>query len=396
VNEVDLHSRSRLAGYQPELLFNAVVLIVGAGALGQNLALDLALAGVGELEIVDFDSFEAHNATRSPLYPTAAEQARWGCEKAPVVSRKLLPLMTAPSPRIRYAAAPIQSLGELPLLRAQIVFSAVDNLAARAYLTERCHLLHRPLIEGGFHGEMMNLTVFGPQSHEPCYRCLNPRKSGAFSCTQYALQAEAQHIIPAIQNTATALAGFQAEAGIQWLHGEQFLRNKAVYVNIREMKMRAVEISKDPDCPGIHWEHFNEPLPLGVAADQHLAHLLAAAEGLVGPATLRFPDPVVVRIGCTRCGTVVDAFVPEWAWLRSPRCTACGGPFKHAASGASLESKEYIHTREQHELLSYPCAALGMPAGAVVEIWPDTPHPTFGPLCLVQLQGTIQQVMHMA
>lgn len=46
--EVELNgkvfSRERLAGYDPELMSRSTVLIVGAGALGQNTALNLAVA----------------------------------------------------------------------------------------------------------------------------------------------------------------------------------------------------------------------------------------------------------------------------------------------------------------------------------------------------------------
>ena len=68
-------SRERLAGYDPERINNSTVLIVGAGALGQNTALDLALSGIGEMRIVDRDRFEEHNRTRSPALPRCAAMA---------------------------------------------------------------------------------------------------------------------------------------------------------------------------------------------------------------------------------------------------------------------------------------------------------------------------------
>src|SRR5947209_6653141 len=287
----DLHSRSRLAGYTPEILFTSSVLIVGAGALGQNLALDLALAGIGELNIVDFDTFEAHNATRSPLYPTREEQRAWGREKAKVAAYKLFPMMTAPSPRIRYAVAPIQSLGDLPLIHAQIIFAAVDNQNTRAYLAERCHAVGRPLIEGGFYAGSLNVSVFGPDADDSCYRCISPRKEGAFSCQRYAANAEAQHIIPAIQNTAAVLGGLQAEVGIRWLHGGRSMLNKRVYTNIRSMIMGNVTLPLSAKCPGIHWSSVGLfPKTLALGGNDTLEHLLKAVETEIGLAEIRFPE----------------------------------------------------------------------------------------------------------
>ena len=56
-------------GLRPSSSGRSCVLIAGAGALGKNVALDLALTGVREMRIVDGDVFEEHNRTRSPLHP---------------------------------------------------------------------------------------------------------------------------------------------------------------------------------------------------------------------------------------------------------------------------------------------------------------------------------------
>src|SRR5437870_3401583 len=108
----ELFSRERLAGYDPQIMNATKVLIVGVGALGQNTAMNLALAGIGEIRIVDHDRFEDHNRTRSPLYPTAEEQAALGMSKAKVVAARLGRLMTAPGAVVRYADKCIQELGD--------------------------------------------------------------------------------------------------------------------------------------------------------------------------------------------------------------------------------------------------------------------------------------------
>jgi molybdopterin/thiamine biosynthesis adenylyltransferase len=82
-------SRERAAGYRPEVLRRARVLLGGAGAGANNAALTLALSTVGEVLVVDFDAYEEHNATRSPFYPTGEEQQRLGLGKAKVVAHKM-------------------------------------------------------------------------------------------------------------------------------------------------------------------------------------------------------------------------------------------------------------------------------------------------------------------
>ena len=64
INTVDVHSRSRIAGYEPQRLQEGRVYVAGLGALGQNLVFDLALSGVGQLRLAERDvshsSVEVH------------------------------------------------------------------------------------------------------------------------------------------------------------------------------------------------------------------------------------------------------------------------------------------------------------------------------------------------
>ena len=47
---------------------NARVLVIGAGALGNEVIKNLALMGIGNLFIIDFDNIEAANLSRSVLF----------------------------------------------------------------------------------------------------------------------------------------------------------------------------------------------------------------------------------------------------------------------------------------------------------------------------------------
>jgi len=251
--------------------------------------------------------------------------------------------------------------------------------------------MRQPLIEAGFHAEVFNLSLFGSDADEPCYRCLYPEKEGAFSCTLYALELEEAHAIPAIQNTAAVLAGLQAEAAIQWLHGDTSLRNKRVYGNIHTMALHAVQLTPSPTCPGIHRHSANpSPLLVNISADELLEHLLRMVEKELGPSQIRFPEDLVMRNFCTRCNALTEAHTPAWKWLLSPRCTNCGGPFPLAAEHRQVASKAGIHTNEEDEVRNLTCHEAGLPAGTTVEVWPDK-HPN--EYYLLQLAGTIDELM---
>ena len=66
----------------------ARVLVVGAGALGNEVLKNLALLNVQQLIIMDFDRVEASNLTRSILFRQADADA--GRYKAEVAAERLL------------------------------------------------------------------------------------------------------------------------------------------------------------------------------------------------------------------------------------------------------------------------------------------------------------------
>lgn len=385
----DVHSRSRLSGYDPLTLFNARATIVGTGALGQNLALNLALAGTGMLTLCDFDHWEPHNATRSPLFGTANLREQYGNAKAPTVAAQLLPMMTAPSPIVRCAVAPIQAVGDLPFADASIVFSAVDRPDVRGWIQDRCSIWRVPLVEGGFEGPRINLSVFDPGAEAVCYRCNHPETAvGAFSCQRYALQAEEEGIIPAIQNGAGTLGALMAEQGIQQLHGDAPLIGRQATLDIRGLSLKVESLLRDPLCRGVSHEFFDLPQSLPIGADQPLRELTCAVRDLVGPADLRLPDQVLLQIACTRCSNLAEPRAPEWRWLMAPRCSDCGGPFPVCTTLKGPDPLSDLSTEAIGEGADISCDQAGIPPGTAFKVFPRNG----GPL-LLALAGAAEDVL---
>jgi len=54
--------------FSQEELAELKVIVIGAGAVGNEVIKNLALLGVGETSIFDFDQIEQHNLTRSVLF----------------------------------------------------------------------------------------------------------------------------------------------------------------------------------------------------------------------------------------------------------------------------------------------------------------------------------------
>ncbi|HEY4492313.1 MAG TPA: ThiF family adenylyltransferase, partial [Acidobacteriota bacterium] len=87
----DRYQRLRLIRWwDQDRLHAARVLVLGAGALGNEVCKNLALLGLGSIWIVDFDKIETSNLTRSALF-RAQDVGGWKAEVLAERARQLNP-----------------------------------------------------------------------------------------------------------------------------------------------------------------------------------------------------------------------------------------------------------------------------------------------------------------
>ena len=330
-------SREIAAGYEPEKLQKGRILMGGAGAGANNLGLALALSGVGEALVVDFDPFEKHNATRSPFYPTKEEQARMGMGKAKVVANKMAEMakrVGEDGMRTRYLADYLQRVPMGLFRYVGVVANGSDNLEARSYMSEAAFLAGKPFIDAGFRGEKIQVGVFVPDDPEtgPCWRCLYPEiNPGArnYSCTWYALEAERHGIVPAVQAAAQIAGALQAHHAILALQGEFPLKNSVFHLNMKTGYSLTYRVSRNPQCPS-RWHKMEQPEPTFVPLHTGMTwqDLLVRAETLIGGDAILTPlTRLLWDMPCLSCKKFMAVRGPAWLYEAKPFCTACGGPF---------------------------------------------------------------------
>jgi molybdopterin/thiamine biosynthesis adenylyltransferase len=367
-----INSRSVRAGYDPRVVADARIVVAGLGALGQNIVQTLTLTGAGHLVLIDCDGFEEHNATRSPFYPTRGEQARYGSRKAYSVARHAFLSSTCEHPEVLYADSTLQRLGDGCIRSADVVVAAVDNVKARAWIAERARLHGKPVVEGGFSGPEFNFSTFAGTAGATCYRCQNPVAESSASCTQYALQAERQQIIPAIQATAAVLGGFMAEQVMNVLHDRTADVGRRFYGHTRQPRLASPELVAAPECPGEHYplpaRRLLPPQPdLRTLADLQITLRKCDLTGWIG-----FAEPIVLAAACTRCAAVCRVRAMESSWLLAPRCTDCGGTWPAVStSGPGLVRMLDITSELDEETADVLLADLGICPGGCLLIEPE-------------------------
>ena len=80
------HRQSLISWWDQDVLAGARVLLVGAGALGNEIGKNLALVGFGHVTVVDMDQIERSNLARCALFRESDE----GRFKAEVLAERMV------------------------------------------------------------------------------------------------------------------------------------------------------------------------------------------------------------------------------------------------------------------------------------------------------------------
>src|SRR5882757_6124884 len=140
----DRFHRFKLIGWwDQQKLSAAKVLVIGAGALGNEIIKNLALLGVGNVLVVDLDTVENSNLSRSVLYRAKDN----GTPKAVAAARAAREIY--PDQRIHALVAnAVYDLGMGVYRWADVVIGGLDNREARLSINRACLKFNKPWIDG--------------------------------------------------------------------------------------------------------------------------------------------------------------------------------------------------------------------------------------------------------
>jgi molybdopterin/thiamine biosynthesis adenylyltransferase len=298
-------SRERLVGYDPARVRSSRFLVVGAGAIGQNVVQSLALVGVGVIRSIDFDRAEGSNRTKSPFLRESDE----GLFKAEIVARRAREISTNPAIDLEFATVHMEDLGLASFEGVSVVLSAVDSLAARAWLSDRASLLGLPFVEGGFDGLRAHRTTLANRRAEtPCFRCLFPDNAvGREPCSLYAKAVIESERLPATQSVAAVTANLMVEAAIMLAHGDESDADRYVEIDIRSGQSFRTNIVRGASCRAPHRRLLD--VARAVSLDAMVRDVLNEVDGFRSP-FVRFLEPRLVSAPCARCGGEVQVGAP--------------------------------------------------------------------------------------
>ena len=155
-----------LSWFKKDKVKNTRVLVVGAGALGNEVVKDLALFGVGRIFVVDFDQIEISNLTRSVLF--REEDAYNHSYKADIVAKRAMEI----NPQIKVTPIVGNLFSEVGfgLYRSvDVVIGCLDSRIARYQLNRLCMRAGKIWIDGSIENLTGVARVYAPGLS--CYEC---------------------------------------------------------------------------------------------------------------------------------------------------------------------------------------------------------------------------------
>jgi molybdopterin/thiamine biosynthesis adenylyltransferase len=300
------------SAWKLETIRNASALVIGAGALGNEVGKNLALMGVRMIVIVDRDTVEVANLTRSVFF----RESDHGLPKAAVLAERLNELN--PEVDILSLHGDVDQVLGLGLVRRMdMIFSCLDNRLARRSINRLCQKVGKAWVDGSMENLLGDVTVYVPDEG-PCYECgltTNDRQiiAEATSCQHIALQNLALGKIPTLSTMGSIISALQVQEALKMLHGitqTPSTRNRLV-VNCEINDFYSTGTERKADCEGhFRYGEITEMPQWRVdetSGQEILEHL---AQANASKAHLRLGREIVVGLRCHSCGRTEDLGQP--------------------------------------------------------------------------------------
>jgi len=302
------HTFGYISWWQQEVVRNATVLVIGAGALGNEVIKNLALMGIGNILIADFDTIEDSNLSRSVLFRTS-DRGRRKVDAAAEAVKAL-----NPDVKVKAWHGNINFEMGLGVFRhVDVIVGCLDNREARLSINRFSWAINRPWVDGAIQELMGIVRVFRP-GEGACYECtltdmdyqiINLR----YSCPLLARQDILMGKVPTTPTSASIVAAFETQEALKLIHNMEVQPGKALMINGLTNDIYMTEYPVKEYCMSHSRLEPIEELPEATAAGTTLAEVLAAARERLGDAAvLEFDSELVVSMTCGACGNVEPIF----------------------------------------------------------------------------------------
>jgi molybdopterin-synthase adenylyltransferase len=233
----------RISWLEVDKLHDAKCLVVGAGALGNEVVKCMVLAGFCNITVVDMDRVVVSNLSRCLFFRDTDDQ---GTFKSNILVKRAAEL----NPDIKLTSV-VSKIQDLESWDYDIIFGCLDNISARLHVNSHAKYHKIPYIDGatdGFRGKVQVIL-----SDTSCLECMMNCShmqilDQRFSCTGNGtiFQPKTASEI----TTTSIIAAVQVREAMKILSGRKDMCiHNVMYYNGETGSTDAYELSVDPCCP---------------------------------------------------------------------------------------------------------------------------------------------------
>ena len=359
IDDADRYGRLRLIPWwRQERIAAARVLVVGAGALGNEVLKNLALLGIGRTIVIDLDEVEPSNLSRSVLF--RAEDG--GKSKAEVAARRAMEINPEVAIRPIHGDV-ITDLGLGTFADVDVVIGCLDNREARLWVNRQCWKVGTPWVDAGIQEIQGVVKVFTPPD-SACYECAMTERDYQllnlrYSCPLLRREDILAGKVPTAPTIASMMAALEVQEALKLLHGLPVAAGSALVFNGVANRFYTTQLPFREDC--LSHETYPEPTPLPIGHAAPASSLFEHARRVIpGPLTLPLDRDLVTSIHCPRCGWAAEVFRPRTKVRQAEAtCPTCREPGRPEIVSAIAEDSP---------LAARPLADLGIPAYDIVRV----------------------------
>jgi molybdopterin/thiamine biosynthesis adenylyltransferase len=235
---------------------SSTILLAGAGAIGNEVAKNLAMLGVGRLIVADRDKVELSNVSRMIFF----EPKDQGRNKAEALAENLhrkYPYVETLAYRGELETLPLKYY-----LDSELIVCGLDNVVSRMFLTQTCRKYSVPLLDGGIIGLTARVHVYLPPD-DPCPICIFPgNQYSQIAGLRNPCDAPVeQQTIPSFSTSISMVSSILAQETIKLILGRtEFTQThkwpdstgppliSILFIDLKNDRFTPMEMKRNPKC----------------------------------------------------------------------------------------------------------------------------------------------------
>ena len=278
MREEERYSRqSKVEGWNQSAISSSKVIIVGVGALGSVVAMNMVMAGVGKIVLIDMDTIELSNLNRQILFKES-DIGKFKSEIAKIVLSQINPncIIESYTKRVQEIPGSIfttEKSSDSKVESKLIIVDALDNFETRRWLNSLAVSKTLLLVSGGMYGTLGNVQIIIP-NETPCLECqpLIPERELQKACSlpgdvRKEKQMEKkvdielnlsenskisdEEYFPALGSVSSIIGGIMAHETLNLIHNSNDTHpvlDKYLFIDVHSQSYLQVPLLKREDC----------------------------------------------------------------------------------------------------------------------------------------------------